>query len=175
MLLLLSGSAALSETLSVALRRAVVITGSIQERQVARVLMPLPIPNDVAGAKVDFAVIHFPAFLLPDTSAPLRFQALPVTTPWDSGTVSWTVPWRNAGGDFDSTRPADYTFAAGDNRSLALDVTACLQGIQNGEPNCGLILLRPLAEGGGFGPELIGLRTALRSARLKFYYHHVQR
>jgi len=176
MMVMLMLTASLSaETLSVALSRAVVICGSIQERQAARVLVPLPIPDDIAGAKIDFALVHFPAFILPDTSAPLRFQALPVTTPWDSGTVSWTYPWRNVGGDFDSTRPASYAIMAGDNHRVALDVTECLQGIQNGETNCGLILLRPRAEGGGFGLELSNFRNALRQARLKFYYHHVQR
>jgi hypothetical protein len=176
MMVMLVLTASLSaETLSVALNRAAVISGMIRGKQRARVLVPLPIPDDVAGAEIDFALIHFPAFILPDTSVPLRLQALPVATPWDSGTVSWTHPWRNAGGDFDSTRPASYALVAGDNHRVALDVTECLQGIQNGETNCGLVLLRPRAEGGGFGLELANFRNALRQARLKFYYHHVHR
>jgi hypothetical protein len=166
---------ALSDTLSVTAGPAVVITGSSGGQAISRVVLSAPIPTEVLQSHVGFAMLCFPTLSVTNETARVGIEACPLTTAWNAGTVSWTGPWRNPGGDFDSTSPATYAIAPGDSNQVTLDVTEYLLAWQNGTANCGVILTCSQAEGGGFGAEVSNLGAAVGAARLKFYYHHVQR
>jgi hypothetical protein len=56
-------SSALGDTLSVALDDFAVISGSIREKLVERVVLRVPLPEQVLDARIDFAKLEFPAFL----------------------------------------------------------------------------------------------------------------
>jgi hypothetical protein len=168
-------AAAFPDTLSVAVGPAVTITGSFEGQAISRAVLAIPIPTEVLQSHVDFAILCFPAFSVTNETAVVGIEACPLTTAWDAGSVSWTGPWRNPGGDFDSTTPATYAIAAGDSNQVTLDITEYVLAWQNGTANCGVILTRSQAEGGGFGTEVGNLGAAVAAARLKLYYHHVQR
>jgi hypothetical protein len=90
--------------------------------------------------------------------------------------VSWTVPWKQRGGDFDSLSRAWFIALPGDSQPAVLDITETVRGWQQGKGRYGLFLKRPDAEGGGFKDkeEGVRLREALRKARVKYYFTHVQ-
>jgi hypothetical protein len=166
---------AFPDTLSVAAGPAVTITGSLGGQVVSRVVLSMPIPTDVLQSNVDFAMLCFPALSVTNETAPVGIEACPLTTAWNVGAVSWTGPWTNPGGDFDSSSPVSFAVMAGDSNQVTLDVTGYVLAWQNSAANCGVILTRSQTEGGGFGTEVGNLGAAVAVARLKFYYHHVQR
>jgi hypothetical protein len=167
-------AAAFSDTLSVAAGPTATITGSFGGQLISRAVLSIPIPTDVLQSHVDFAMLSFPALSVTNATARVGIEACPLTTAWDAGTVSWSWPWTNPGGDFDSTSPAYYAIAAGDDYPVTLDITEHVLAWQNGAANCGVILTRSQSEGGGFGAEVSNLGAAVEAARLKLYYHHVQ-
>jgi hypothetical protein len=171
LLLILSSSSA--DTVSVALDTAVSIAGQIQGQTRGRVLAKITIPNEVAQGQIDFAMLQLPPIQLPDTHVRPTIAVHRVTTNWASNNVTWDAPWRTPGGDYDSICLTQYFIAAGDTHRIMLDITKCVQEWQGGAANYGIILKRPPGEGDGFDLEASNLLEALRSARVKYYYHHV--
>jgi hypothetical protein len=167
-------SSALGDTLSVALDDFAVISGSIREKPVERVLLSLSAPKQVLDARIDFAKLEFPAFLSDTSPTAVSVVAHDCQTSWERGEVSWTVPWKRAGGDFDSLSRAWFIALPGDKRPVVLDITETVRGCQRGKGQHGLFLTRPDGEGGGFREEGASLRKALDKARVKFYFTHVQ-
>ena len=173
-LALAGASSALGDTLSVALDDVAVIGGSIRGKSVGRVVLRAPVPKQVLDARIDFAKLEFPAFLSDTSRTAVSVVAHDGQTAWERGEVSWTVPWKRPGGDFDSLSQAWFIALPGDKRPVVLDITETVRGWQQGKGRNGLFLKRPDAEGGGFGEEGVSLREALRKARVKFYFTHVQ-
>jgi len=171
-ILLLTIAAASGDTLSVPIGPVAAIAGPIRGQTRARVLISLPIPDDVFQSKIDFAMLQFPAFTITDTHDLVAMQVHRVTTAWDPAHVSWTAPWQNPGGDFDSACLAWYAISAGDDHPVGMDLTPCVKAWQSGAGNYGIILKRPNRQGGGFAVEASNLREVLRSARFKLYFHH---
>jgi hypothetical protein len=171
---LAGASSALGDTLSVALDDFDVISGSIREKPVGRVVLRVPAPKQVLDARIDFAKLEFPAFLSDSSPTAVSVVAHDCQTSWERGEVSWTVPWKRPGGDFDSLSRAWFIALPGDKRPVVLDITETVRGWQQGKGRYGLFLKRPDGEGGGFREEGERLREALRKARVKFYFTHVQ-
>jgi hypothetical protein len=167
-------SSALGDTLSVALNDIAVITGTVRGKSVGRVVLRVPVPEQVLNARIDFAKLEFPAFLSDSSPAVVSVVVHDCLTPWQRAQVSWTVPWRRPGGDFDSLSRAWFIALPGDSHPAVLDITQTVRGWQQGKGRYGLFLKRPDAEGGGFLGERVRLREALAAARVKFYFTHVQ-
>jgi hypothetical protein len=171
---LVGASSALGDTLSVALDDFAVISGSIREKPVSRVVLRAPVPKQVLDARIDFAKLEFPAFLSDSSPTAVSIVAHDGQTSWERGEVSWTVPWKRPGGDFDSLSRAWFIALPGDKHPVVLDITETVRGWQQGKGRHGLFLKRPDAEGGGFREEGDRLREALGKARVKFHFTHVQ-
>ncbi|HTW91602.1 MAG TPA: DNRLRE domain-containing protein [bacterium] len=165
---------ALGETLSVTPGDVVVITGTVGEQNVARVVLRVDVPEQVQSARIDFTELTFPAFLGDTSPAVVTVAAHCAQTSWDGGGVTWSAPWSRPGGDFDSVACARYASLPGRTHPVVLDITKAVRDWQHGRNNYGLFLKRPDAEGGGFLGERDRLRTALNSARVKFYFTPVQ-
>jgi len=163
----------LGETLSVALSDIAVITGDVGEQNVARVVLNVDVPGQVLNSRIDFAKLEFPAFLDDSGSVAVTVVARDCKTAWGDG-ATWTAPWNRPGGDFDSLNRAWFAVLPGSEHLVVLDITRTIQGWQLGGGEYGLFLLRPDAEGGGFLGERDRLRTALNSARVKFYFMPIQ-
>jgi hypothetical protein len=173
-LLVLSATATLADTLSMALGSVCPITGPIGEQTRARVLITLTPPQDALNAQIDFVLLLIPPLGLTDSGAPVTIEAHKVTTGWDAGTVTWTQPWQEAGGDFDPAFLACGVTAAGDTHRIKLDVTSAVRAWQAGAANNGVIFTRPSLEGNGFASEASNLSDALQGARVILYYHNVR-
>jgi hypothetical protein len=171
---LVGASSALGDTLSVALDDFAVISGSIREKPVSRVVLRAPVPKPVQDARIDFAKLEFPAFLSDTSRTAVSVVAHDGQTSWKRGEVSWTVPWKRPGGDFDSLSRAWFIALPGDKRPVVLDITESVRGWQQGKGQHGLFLKRPDGEGGGFREEGERLREVLGKARVKYYFTHVQ-
>jgi hypothetical protein len=166
-------SSALGETLSVGLSKLAVITGDVGEHNVARVVINVEVPEQVLDSKIDFAKLQFPVFTPDSGDAAVTAVARDCKTAWGDG-ATWTVPWNRPGGDFDSLNRAWFAVLPGSEHPVVLDITRTIRGWQRGGGKYGLFLLRPDAEGGGFLGERDRIRTALNSARVKFYFTPTQ-
>ena len=167
-------SSALGDTLSVALDDFAVISGTIRGKTVSRVVLRAPVPEQALHARIDFAKLEFPAFLSDTSPTAVSVVAHDGQTAWERGEVSWTVPWKRPGGDFDSLSRAWFIALPGGKRPVVLDITETVRGWQQGKRLYGLFLKRPDDEGGGFREESERLREALSKARVKLYFTHVQ-
>lgn len=167
-------SSALGDTLSVALGDIAIITGTFRDKNVGRIVLRIDVPEQVLNARVDFAKLEFPAFLGDTGPTHVTVVAHPCQTAWKRDDVSWTKPWRHAGGDFDSLSRALFAVLPGDKQPIVLNITPAVREWQKGRGKHGLFLKRPDAEGGGFFAERDRLREALSSARVKFYFTPVQ-
>jgi hypothetical protein len=167
-------SSALGDTLSVALGDIAVITGAFRNKNVGRIVLRIDVPEQVLNARVDFAKFEFPAFLCDTGPTHVTVVAHTCQTAWKRDDVSWTKPWKHAGGDFDSLSRALFTVLPGDKQPVVLNITPAVREWQKGRGKHGLFLKRPDAEGGGFFAERDRLRGALSSARVKFYFTPVQ-
>jgi hypothetical protein len=167
-------SIALGETLSVALSDIAMITGNIRDRNVARIVIHVDVPDQVLKARVDFAALEFPSFIGDSSPRPVTVVAHASQKAWGREDVSWTKPWTHQGGDFDSLSRAFFTALPGDKNGVVLNITQTVRDWKHGRGKHGLFLKRPDAEGGGFLGERDRLRVALNSARVKFYFTQIQ-
>lgn len=163
-----------ADTLSVRLNQIAAISGTIKGQERARVVLSFPLPERVLGSRIDFVKLEFPAVLRTDTNYRYTIEGYRITTRWEERRVTWNSPWRRPGGDFDSSRICWFTTATSDSHPVVLDITNAVKDWQANGNNFGLLLKRPEYEGGGFWTEIEGLRGALNSARVKFYFVPIQ-
>jgi hypothetical protein len=135
----------------------------------------VPIPQQLAKARVDYAQISFPAFLPKDYDGRVTTLVYQVQTAWDPALTTWTSPWRVPGGDLDSLWESRFVTSAEDGHPIQLDITRAVKLWQETGRNFGVILKRPDAEGGGYKLEAKRLREALKKARVKFYFTQMRR
>jgi len=176
-------SGALGDTLSSALDDFAVISGTIRGKSVSRHVAcsiqhtayrsDSRIPKCCILSTV-YSAGRFPAFLSDTSRTAVSVVAHDCQTAWEGRQVSWTVPWRRPGGDFDSLSRAWFIALPGDKHPVVLDITETVRNWQQGKGSYGLFLKRPDAEGGGFREEVARLREALGKARVKYYFTHVQ-
>ncbi|MBN2465079.1 DNRLRE domain-containing protein [candidate division WOR-3 bacterium] len=167
-------SSALGETLSVGLSDIAMITGNVRNNNVARIVLHVDVPKQVQSARIDFAELTFPAFLTDTSQAAVSIVTHCAQTAWGRDKVTWTMPWKRHGGDFDSLSCSWYMALPGRKHPVALDITKTVRSWQRGRNNYGLFLKRPDAEGDGFLGERERLREALKSARVLFYFTPVK-
>lgn len=161
---------AAADTLSVQLAAVATISGPAGGDQVSRALAGIEIPIQLNGAQVDAAFLVLPAPALAGPGEPLVIRCHRLARPWQDDGVSWTEPWQQPGGDFDSTALATAVTWPEDESPLRFDITGPVRDWLDGAGCYGVILLRPEAEGGGFGPEAQAVADALGQASVKFYY-----
>jgi hypothetical protein len=173
-LLLLATAVSLADTLSVPLGPTAYVTGPIRGESRGRALIAVSLPSEVRAADIDFACIQIPSPLLTDQRGIVTVEAYALTTAWDPSSVTWTTPWRTPGGDMDSVEASEFPTWAGDSHAIWLDITSCARAWKAGRAAHGLVLRRPLREGGGFAAEGARLRQAIASARIKYWFSVIE-
>jgi hypothetical protein len=136
-----------------------------------RFLLAFDLPSKLNQEEITFAKVtstgNFPSV---DNSAPIVFDVYPLTSSWGDR-VSWSSPWREPGGDYDSERRQIFTLYTGGERSVSADVTSIVRRwLSGGARNYGLILI-PVKMSGEACTQFSDSNGRFRSqARLKIYY-----
>jgi hypothetical protein len=163
-------TAAVADTLSVPLSAVASFNGPAGGQQVSRAVLGIGLPDQLSGAQVDAAFLRLPSLGLTGPGAPLTLRVHLVTSAWQPENVTWACPWQTSGGDFDSLALASAVTWPDDSCSLRFDLTDAVHDWLSGAACNGVILLRPDAEGGGFGSEAQAVAEALEQATVRFYY-----
>jgi hypothetical protein len=131
-------SSSYAEKTSVTLTDYAVIAPEGHSEQ-ARVLFQVDLP-DLRGKEVDFAQLSFGIASLPGPY--LEIEVYPLTTSWDSRSVSWTSPWQNVGGDFDDEDVTLVAITRGESLKGHADVTDIVRSWTKGtRTNRGIVLI----------------------------------
>lgn len=173
-LLVFSSRLLLADVVEVPFSHAAYIAGQLGEQTRGRLLLRAEIPDEALSADIDAAVLNIPGIRLPDSIPMVTFDVRRVTTSW-SASATWTSPWRTPGGDFDPGYVGRYTLTSGDTVPIRLGITKCIRAWQSGQPDYGIMLLRPSGEGGGFRGEGSLLQEVLRDVQLEIWHTHIQR
>ncbi len=119
---------------------------TISSGDTTRFLLRFDLPSQLVGSTIDYAELRFRA--QPDSgSGPLDLAGYRLTTGWDMGTVSWSHPWANPGGDYSDSTLTVSTISGEESQRVSLDLTGILSAWARGRPNYGLII-KPLIEKG---------------------------
>ena len=111
----------------------------------SNVLVSIPLPPQVNDSNLVFAQLAFPITPQLAGDSILRIDCFRVTATWNSQNVSWTSPWRNPGGDYDtSAAPIMFTTATPDLRNAYFDITNVVKSwLTANRQNHGLIFVVP--------------------------------
>jgi len=136
---------------------AAVITNPQSAAEV-RSLMRFDLPEGLTGVTVEFAVVEFRAAVSGSGEAGvLTLDVFPMTREWSGDAVAWGEGWDTPGGDFDATRHAVWTAAAGLSSVVRFDATEMVAGWVSGERrNCGLLVRSAPGETGTAQPADAG-------------------
>jgi hypothetical protein len=108
--------------------------------QDTRLLVRFPLPEVLAGKSVDFARVGFNVGCRGNKGA-VSLEAFRVTTAWNAASVSWTQPWRKAGGDWDEDTSVDGVVPAGEGKPVYLDITDFVNGwLKEPSSNFGILV-----------------------------------
>ena len=107
-----------------------------------RILVKFDLPEQLTGALIDYAELMFTA--TPDTGLGYIciLGAFPVTKSWQSGVVSWSGGWDNAGGDYTDSSYACSLIRTSPDQITRIDISEIVQSWVDGDlPNFGLIIM----------------------------------
>jgi hypothetical protein len=107
-----------------------------------RILVKFELPEQLNGALIDYAELMFTA--TPDTGSGYIciLGAFPVTKNWESGVVSWSGGWDNAGGDYTDSMYACSLIRTSPDLITRIDISGIVQSWVDGDlPNYGLIIM----------------------------------
>ncbi len=139
----------------------VILLSTTKPRVVSRILLHFPLdsldPQRVVEARLEFTSPEGLPY-----HRRILLQVVPVTTPWDPSTVSWTVPWATPGGDFDATVSRYLALPAAGQR-VQVDITLF---VRNVHLYPGLLIKPPPFQGLGFGDVGRRLLEALKNSTL---------
>jgi hypothetical protein len=119
-----------------------------------RSLMRFDLPEELAGATIEFAVVEFTASVSSsDAAGVLTLDAFPVTTEWSGDSAVWAEGWSTPGGDFERSVHAVWTTVSGESSVVRLDATDMVAGWASGAyPNRGLLVRTAPGETGTAEP-----------------------
>jgi len=139
-----------------------------------RVVAKYEIPECLRSAEVIYAQLEASVnTTLAADDVAIAVEAAPLVENWSAATVTWLVPWREAGGDADFAGVRHFLVRQGPHR-VRIDVTKIVRQWANGSrPNYGLMLRTspqsggylslPRTPGGGKG-------TALQEPSIRVWY-----
>jgi len=133
-------------------------------------LVRFDLPECLARAEVDLAVVEFTAEVQSDVESSLTLNAYLMTEDWESGVLDWSSL---AGGEdepYDRSLRAMWTAVVGDVSMVRLDVTEMVAAwIAEEALNQGLVVVPSLGEDAAIRPAFVGEgRTG--EARLTVWY-----
>jgi hypothetical protein len=107
-----------------------------------RMLVRFAVPEELGTGRVDLAVLELRAAVSSDGNASrVPLEAHPLTTEWDSGTVSWDGAWATPGGDYDPAMQSVWFARRGEGSVVRFDVTDVVAAWASDVlPNCGLLV-----------------------------------
>jgi hypothetical protein len=167
---LLLAASALGDTLSVQVGATASITGTVQGETRSRILLNIPLPESIASARIDRALMTAPSLDSGVLSLPMTVEARTVTTAWEPGSVTWSVPWQSPGADYDTLSLGRYVVWPGDAHPFVLDITDAVRSWSSGAGAYGILLKQPDDEGAGFGTEASVIEGAFSQASVKLFF-----
>ena len=118
--------------------------------EAGRILVKFDLPEQLNGAFIDYAELSFTA--TPDTGSSYicLLGAFPVTKSWESGVISWSGGWNNAGGDYTDSMYACTLIRTSPDLPTTIDISGIVQSWVDGAlRNYGLIIM-PLEDANRF-------------------------
>lgn len=115
-----------------------------------RFLLRFDLPSRLEGSTIDYAQLLFIAQADSGSEEPLDIAGFRVITGWDLGSVIWTYPWSNPGGDYNDSSLTVSTISGQKSENVSLDITGILSAWVKGNPNYGLILKSLVEKGRNF-------------------------
>jgi hypothetical protein len=115
-----------------------------------RLLFKFDLPEQLNGAIIDYAELRFTA--TPDTASGYicLMGAFPMTKSWQTGTLSWSEGWTEAGGDYTDTIYSTGVIRTSTDRLSRMDITDIVQmWVDSTLVNHGVILM-PLEDSDRF-------------------------
>ncbi len=137
--LLLSISSLGAATLEIPIEKVVELSPP-DSLHAARFLINFSLPEEVDGATVDFAQLEISLGIEQTENRPVTLECCALVTDWDAGTVSWSQPWSNPGGDISDSNKTVLALYSGGEMLCRANITHLLQAWVDGAPNYGLIL-----------------------------------
>jgi hypothetical protein len=114
-----------------------------------RVLVKYSVPEFLGTAEIYYAQLACKVDAVPTSAGGLLdVEATPVTCDWDAAIVSWSAPWRTAGGDADVNRRGSFVVRAG-RQPIRIDVTDLVKQWASGERRNQGVMLRASGSFGG--------------------------
>jgi hypothetical protein len=140
-----------------------------------RSLMRFEVPDELAGATIEFAVVEFSASVTAsDAAGVLTLDAFPVTTEWSGDAAVWVGGWSTPGGDFDRLLHAVWAAVSGQSSVVRFDVTDMVAAWLSGaHQNCGLVVRAAPGEAGAAEP--LGTTGERGAPMLTIWYTSVER
>jgi hypothetical protein len=103
-----------------------------------RVLLKYGIPNWLRSSEIIYAQLR--GRVVSAVDGAVEIEAVPLTTEWNEGTVTWADPWTTPGGDFDAGLRRAFIVRDG-SQPVRIDVTHLVRQWAHGERgNLGLML-----------------------------------
>jgi hypothetical protein len=145
---------------------AVILNGMGLSRHLFRFGDLEPIGNELVTA----AWVEIP--LAGPAPSPVRVRFAPLDRAWSAGTVSWTSPWHDAGGDLARAFVVTEEIGAGDaGGRLRLNVTEWVRSVLEGETaDHGFLLTVEDGSRGGFRAAERALLEGAGTANLRIDY-----
>jgi hypothetical protein len=104
----------------------------------------------------------------------ITFYLFPITQQWNPSSVDWGSPWDEPGGDVDSSMVSIFALLEGMETHLRSDVTSIVRSwVNNPAQNYGLLVSRPLGEGGSFGSETQFAQSLVSQAFCRVFYTQI--
>lgn len=140
-----------------------VIVNTQSQRKEFRILINFRFDTTEIRGKVLDAWLEIPGDVPQELLSMTMIELAPITTPWDTNTVSWDYPWEIPGGDFDTSSIRLVPAPAFTGR---VDLSWYYIDIYSGLPRYGILLKPSVVDGNSFTIDPDDLVQVLRQSTL---------
>ncbi len=120
-------------------------------------LVRFELPECLARAEIDLAVVEFTADVESDVENSLTLNAYLMTEDWEGGVLDWSSLTGGEDEPYDRSLHAMWTAVVGDASLVRLDVTEMVAAwIDEAAPNRGLLIVPSLGEEAAIHPAFVG-------------------
>jgi hypothetical protein len=143
--LIIMAESVLGRTISIAPNQVNIIRPSANEVNSAlgpRILIKFNLPREIYQTETGYAEMVLPLYLpYANGDSLVGFEAYILQRDWTENS-GWNNPWRNAGGDFDTTMKVENSVFCGNNNLLKLDMTEFVKTwVSDSTTNYGIIII----------------------------------
>lgn len=120
-------------------------------------LVRFNLPECLAQAEIDLAVVEFVADIESDAETSLTLNSYLMTEDWESGVIDWSSLTGGEDEPYDRSLRAMWTAVVGDASLIRLDVTEMVAAwIDEAGSNRGLVIVPSLGEESAIRPAFVG-------------------